>query len=61
MSTVKQKMTEIIRSQPDDSTYDEIMKELAFHRMVEQGLKDSRDNRTLSNEEMKKQIRTWQK
>jgi len=54
-------MTEIILSQPDDSTYDEIMKELAFHRMVEQGLKDSRDNKTLSNEEMKKQIRTWQK
>jgi len=61
MATAKEKMAEIIQSQPDDSSYEEIIKELAFARMVERGLEDSRAGRTISNEEMKRRIRTWQK
>lgn len=61
METVKEKMTEIIQSQPDDSTYEEILRELAFGRMIERGLEDSRAGRTISNEEMERRIRTWQK
>lgn len=41
MSSVKVKMTEVIRSQPEDATYEEIMRELAFERMIKQGLEDS--------------------
>ncbi len=59
MSSVKEKMTEIIRSQPDDASYEEIMKELAFERMVERGLEDTRKGRVISNEEMKRRIKTW--
>lgn len=61
MATAKEKMTEIIKSQPDDSSYEEILRELAFARMVEQGLEDSRRGRTVSNEEMKHKISQWQK
>lgn len=61
MSDVKQKMTEVIQSQPEDATYEEIMRELAFERMVERGLKDSRSGRTFSDEEMEHRIRTWQR
>jgi hypothetical protein len=61
MTTAKEKMTEIIRNQPDDSSYDEILKELAFARMVERGLEDSRAGRTISNDEMDRGIRSWQK
>lgn len=61
MSSAKEQMTKIIQQQPDDSTYDEILRELAFARMVERGLKDSRDNRKISNEEMQHRIKTWQK
>ncbi len=61
MAIVKEKMTKIIQEQPEDSSYDEILRELAFARMVEQGLKDSRAGRTISNEEMEHRIRTWQK
>ena len=61
MATVKEKMTEIIQNQPDDSSYDEILKELAFARMVERGLEDSKTGRTISNEEMGRRIRSWQK
>lgn len=61
MSNVKEKMTEIIQSQPEDATYEEIMRELAFERMVQRGLKDSRSGRVVSNEEMERRIRVWQK
>ena len=61
MATAKEKMTAIIQNQPDDSSYDEILKELAFARMVERGLEDSKAGRTISNEEMGRRIRSWQK
>lgn len=61
MSTAKEIMTEIIRSQPDDASYEDIMRELAFERMIERGLDDSRHGRTLSNDDMEHRIRTWQK
>lgn len=58
---VKKQMNKIIQEQPDDSSYDEILRELAFNRMVERGLADSDSNRTISNEDMKHRIKTWQK
>jgi hypothetical protein len=58
MATAKEKMTEIIQNQPDDSSYDEILKELAFARMVERGSEDSKAGRTISNEEMGRRIRS---
>lgn len=61
MATVKQKMQSVIDAQPDDATYDEILRELAFARLVDRGLDDSRNGRTVSNEEMAHRIRTWQK
>ena len=61
MITVKEKMTEVIQSQPDDASYDEIMRELAFQRMVERGLNDSRQGKVIDNEEMQRRIQSWQK
>ena len=52
MSSTKHQMIGIIQEQPDDSSYDEILRELAFARMVERGLADSDAQRTISNEEM---------
>ncbi|MDZ7691012.1 MAG: hypothetical protein U5K69_07715 [Balneolaceae bacterium] len=54
MSVVKEKMKKIIESFPEDASYEEIMRELVFEQMVERGIKDVREERTLSNEEMKK-------
>ena len=61
MSNVKEKMTEVIQSQPEDASYDEILRELAFERMIERGLEDSRNGRVISNEDMDHRIRSWQK
>ncbi len=53
-------MLKIIESQPDDSTFDEILRELAFARMIEKGIADSDNGRTISNQEMKQRIESWQ-
>ncbi|MFZ5766245.1 MAG: hypothetical protein ACOY4H_11725 [Thermodesulfobacteriota bacterium] len=60
MQTVKEKITEILMSQPDDATYEEIMRELAFERMIERGLNDARSGRVIADEELAHRIRTWQ-
>ncbi len=60
MSTAKETMAEIIASQPDDSSYDEILRELAFARMIQRGLADSDQDHTLSDDEMKRKIESWQ-
>ena len=61
MSTAKEHIAEIIKRQPDDSSYDEIVRELAFDLMVQRGLKDSEERRTVANKEMERRIKTWQK
>lgn len=61
MSTAKEQITELVKKQPDDSSYDEIVRVLAFDLMVKRGLKDWDEGRTISNEEMHRRIRTWQK
>jgi hypothetical protein len=61
MSTAKDHLTRIIQEQPDDSSPDEIVRELAFHVMVQRGLADSDARRTVSNEDMQLRIRSWQK
>jgi len=61
MSTAKEELTRLIAGQPDNSSREEIVRELAFHVMVERGLADSDAKRTMSNEDMGHRIRSWQK
>ena len=41
MSTAKEELAKLIEAQPDDSSSVEIVRELAFHVMVQRGLADS--------------------
>ena len=61
MSKAKEELTKLIEEQPDDSSREEIVRELAFHVMVERGLADSEAGRFISNYEMARRIRSWQK
>jgi len=61
VATAKEHIVEIIRRQPDDSSYDDIIRELAFDLMVQRGLRDSDERRTISNEEMERRIKSWQR
>jgi predicted transcriptional regulator len=60
-TTAKEQMIEIVQAQPDDSSYDEILRELAFARMIERGVADLEAGRTISHEEMKRKIESWHK
>jgi ribosomal protein S3AE len=61
MNSIKEKMVEIIKNQPDDSTYDEIIRELSFNSMIEKGIQDSDAGNVISNTDIKKRINTWKK
>jgi predicted transcriptional regulator len=60
MSTAKELVREVLETQPDDCTYEEIMRELSFDRMVARGLEDVRAGRVIDNDEMQRRIRQWQ-
>ncbi len=61
MPSAKEQMVRIVQEQPDDSSYDEILRDLPFARMVERGLADSQTGRTVKNDEMSRRIKTWRK
>lgn len=61
MSTAKDQIKQILESQPEDSSYDDILRELAFKRMVNKGMSDAKSGNTISNEDMKERIKEWQK
>ena len=61
MATAKEQIKQILDSQPDDSSYEEIFKELAFKCMIENGLSDLNKNKVISNTDMEKRIQEWQK
>jgi hypothetical protein len=61
MPSAKEAMIDIIGRQPEDSSYDEILRELAFARMVQRGLDDVDVGRTRSDDAMKREIDSWQK
>jgi predicted transcriptional regulator len=58
--TAKERIRALLETQPDDASYDEILRELAFERMIERGLSDARNGRVISNDDMGKRIRQWQ-
>ena len=58
MSAAKDDLTRLIQQQPEDSSREEIIRELAFHAMVERGLADADAKRSVSNEEMGRRIRS---
>jgi len=57
--TPKEAVVAIVAGLPDDATYDEIVQELVFNRMVERGLADADAGRVISDEEMKRAIDSW--
>ncbi len=61
MSKAKEELTNLIEEQPEDSSREEIVRELAFHVMVQRGLADSDAGRVISNDEMARRIRSWQR
>jgi predicted transcriptional regulator len=53
VQTEKERIVDIVRQQPDDASFEEIMRELAFERMIGRGLEDVRAGRTIGHEQLK--------
>ena len=60
MSKTKKELTKLIEEQPEDSSSEEIVRELAFYVMVQRGLADSDAGRVISSDEMARRMRSWQ-
>ncbi len=61
MSTAKEQIKQVLEGQPEDSSYDDILRELAFKRMVNKGISDTKNGNVISNEDMGKKIKEWQR
>jgi len=61
IAIAKEKISKIVKKQPDDSSFDEIMRELIFSQMIDRGLDDSENGRTTSHEGLKNEIESWSK
>ncbi len=59
MATAKEEIIEILDQQPDDSSYDELLQELAFKKMIDAGLADVDSGKTISNDEISEKINSW--
>ena len=57
--SAKQRLISILEQQPDDSSYEELLNELAFAQMIDRGLKDIETGRVASNETVRHEIATW--
>ena len=56
MTAPKEEAKKFIDALPEDSTYEEIVRELAFDTMIQRGLNDVDVGRVISNEEMENEI-----
>lgn len=59
MSTARDELKALLDQQPEDSSTEALVRELAFHVMIQRGLADSDAERTISNEELDWRIRSW--
>lgn len=57
----KDRIRAIVDQQPDDSSFDEILTELAFARMIERGLADAEAGRVIPHDDVVRQAESWSK
>ena len=59
MSTAKELMSKVVETQPEDASYEEIMRALTFDRMIARGMEDVRADRVIDDRELARRIRLW--
>jgi predicted transcriptional regulator len=58
--SAKQRVLQVVRALPDDSTMAQIAEQIAIMAAIEQGEKDIAAARTMPHEEVVKRVRPWQ-
>ena len=59
MTAPKEEAKKIIDALPEDATYEEILRELAFDTMIQRGLNDVEEGNVITNKEMENNISKW--
>ena len=59
MSTAKDELTRLVQEQPEESSPEQIVRELVLRVMIRKGLADSAAGHTIADEEMNRRIRSW--
>lgn len=59
MSTAKESVRKILDQLSDDSTLEDIMYHIYVQEKIEHGIKDVREGRVLSQEEVEKRMAKW--
>lgn len=59
MATAKETMVEIIARQPEDHTFEQILRELAYAGMVQRGLTDADEGRVHADLEIQSRVESW--
>ena len=57
----KEKLKQTINNLPDSFTIDELIDQLIFIEKVEEGIQQSKENKVVSNEDVRKIIEKWSK
>jgi predicted transcriptional regulator len=57
--TPRDEMIAILNQQPADSSYDDLLRELACRRAIQRGLADVDAGRVVDHEEALRRIRSW--
>lgn len=58
--TAKELAMDVIRSQPEDCSMSELIKELIMIDSINRGIDDSINGRVISTEELEKEIDSWE-
>jgi len=59
--TGKEKVLAILEELPDDSSFDDVLHELAFARMIERGIADAEAGRVKTLGEVRRIVDSWSK
>jgi len=60
-NTAKTRILAIVEQQPDDSSFEEILSELSFARMIERGVADAKEGRVISHDQVVRETKSWSK
>ncbi|EMJ94183.1 hypothetical protein [Leptospira alstonii] len=61
MPSTKQQAINLIKSLPDDTSFDDIMEELYFSKKVQQGLTELDNNKFVPHAQILEEINKWRK
>ncbi len=61
MATEKENILKMIQNLPDDISMEDIIEAIYIRKKIEEGLKDSKEEKLYTNEEVKERLEKWLK